>query len=105
MTRQEFWQDMIERTVNETGSLRKAAEQINLDVAVLSKIKNGKYTPSLNTTERYFPGSMKLIDEDKDQVINVVKIVINCQELKALEAQLAEMGYEITYTIKKSRKK
>ncbi len=54
-----LWVDYIKQQVNilieQYGGVREVSRQFDIDVALVSKMKNGKYIPSYKTFYKLFP--------------------------------------------------
>lgn len=88
----------INEKIVEYGSLRKLANNIDVDPGIISKVKNGKYIPKPKTYLKWFPNEIDIVnsmqDDTKESVVEKITI-IEPKDMKDLRAQLKLLGYEI----------
>jgi hypothetical protein len=88
----EYVQDLVEKGIQASGGLRKFANEIGQDPAVICKVRKGNYIPTRKTLKKWFSLNDELLlelENDEDPILFL------CPDLKSLRDHLSVIGYEL----------
>lgn len=89
---QKYFEDLSEKF----GGVRAASKECGIDPAIISKVKNGKYTPSIKTMRKWFPDfTWKYDSVDQIVTVTINTEMIICKDLEELRTILDRLGYEL----------
>lgn len=92
MVCKEYIMNFIEGEIKSHGGLRKLADDVGLDPAIICKMRKGAYVPSEKTLRKWFG-----IEPD-DSIVELPEdtgVTIFCDDLRKLKELLDKLGYEI----------